>query len=102
MSLSPGEELITLTGHKRNVSSIAFSTDNLASVSSEWTVNIWSTNDWSELRTIKLHAKGVFPLSFSPDCKTSLWEPNIELERIPSIIIHYYKNFQLKSKVFTI
>ncbi|MFO0964591.1 MAG: sigma-70 family RNA polymerase sigma factor [Gemmataceae bacterium] len=62
-----GREIFTLTGHKLNVSSLAFSPSGklLATASADGTVKIWDVLNGKELRTLRAHNK-VWRVAFSP------------------------------------
>jgi hypothetical protein len=63
------QELRTLKGHTRPVSSVAFSPDGsrLASASGDQTIKVWDTASGQVLRTLKGHTGGVRSMAFSPD-----------------------------------
>ena len=67
-----GEELVLLTGHTGDVTSVAFSSDGstLASGSADSTVRLWEVSTGTHLKTLKGHAGGVTSVCFSPDGHT--------------------------------
>ena len=77
----------TISTHKGDITSLAFSNDKLATVSGDKTVRLWSTDDYSELPCSPLlgHSYIIHYCTFSPfgtilatcstDGKLILWEP---------------------------
>ena len=65
------ECLETLTGHSNPVWSVAFSPNYecLASGSSDNTIKIWYTSDWSEIKTLTEHSDDVYCVAFSQNNK---------------------------------
>jgi dipeptidyl aminopeptidase/acylaminoacyl peptidase len=64
-----GQETLTLKGHTREVTSVAFSPDGarLASGSADNTVKLWDARTGQETLTLKGHTNGVTSVAFSPD-----------------------------------
>jgi Tol biopolymer transport system component len=64
-----GRELQNLSGHSRDVTSVAYSPDEKFIASSSWdnTIKIWDVETGHELRTLEGHTGGVNSVEFSPD-----------------------------------
>jgi WD40 repeat protein len=67
----PSKIVRTLLGHKRNVTSVAFSPDGkiLASGSEDESLKLWNIDTGEEIRTLKAHNFWVTSVAFSPDGK---------------------------------
>lgn len=70
--ISPGDFLMTLTGHVRDVNCVAFSPDGtiLASGDSAGNIKIWGMPDGALLKTIKAHSDKVVSVAVGIDNKT--------------------------------
>src|SRR5438552_12387113 len=66
-----GKELLTLKGHKGNITVIAFSPDNkkVATGGSDGTGKLWDLETGKELVTLTGHTGALFALAISPDGK---------------------------------
>ena len=68
-----GDLLHTLTGHTREVSSVAFSSDGQTLASGgelDATIRLWDVRTGDLLRTLTGHTREVYSISFSPDGQT--------------------------------
>lgn len=67
-----GQEIGVLTGHRTTVSGLAFSPDGeqLASVSHDRSLKIWSASTWTEIWSTVAHQYGAIAVTFSPDGST--------------------------------
>jgi WD40 repeat protein len=67
--VSTRQELFTLSGHQREVTSAAFSPDgtHIVSVSEDGTVKVWDVSTRQELFTLSGHQREVTSAAFSPD-----------------------------------
>ena len=61
--------MLTLKGHSKRVSSVAFSPNGKRLASGGWdnTVKLWNTADGTELLTLKKHSRQVQAVAFSPE-----------------------------------
>jgi WD40 repeat protein/serine/threonine protein kinase len=66
-----GKEILTCSGHTRDVRSVVFSRDGkrLASASEDGTLKVWNAQTGQETLTIKGHTSPIGSLVFSPDGK---------------------------------
>jgi WD40 repeat protein len=64
-----GQGTLTLKGHSKDVTSLAFSPDGqrLASASQDQTVKVWDVQSGQEVLTLRGHASSVESVAFSPD-----------------------------------
>jgi WD40 repeat protein/tRNA A-37 threonylcarbamoyl transferase component Bud32 len=62
----------TLTGHSREVSSVAISPDGKTLASGSWdkTIKLWNLATGEEIRTLTGHSSSVYSVAISPDGKT--------------------------------
>ena len=62
------EEVLEIKGHKKNVWSVAFSSDGktLASGSSDKTVKLWGVKSGSLIKTLEGHKKSVYSVDYHP------------------------------------
>ena len=67
--VTTGQPVVTITGHGRGVTKVAFSRDNklLASAGSDNTIKIWDVATQKELRTFTGHTSAIESIDFSPD-----------------------------------
>jgi WD40 repeat protein len=68
VTLPEGKKEGELAGHKVVVTCLRFTPYGklLASTGGDGTLRLWSTKDWSEVRTVELRASGVFQLAIAP------------------------------------
>ncbi|RLG04612.1 MAG: hypothetical protein DRN68_09640, partial [Thaumarchaeota archaeon] len=79
-----GKQLHILSGHSREVNSVAFSPDErlLASGSSDKTIKLWNVETGKCIRTLTGHADSVYSVAFSPDGRylaSGSWDKTIKL-----------------------
>lgn len=77
-------DLLTLKGHQRSASSVAFSADGKRIVTGSWdnTAKVWDAQTGRETLTLKGHYSYVSSVSFSPDGKlivTGSWDDTVEV-----------------------